>query len=412
MQKAKERLKGAYQKGKHRAGRVKRHPAGLPLMLFLALVLVSGVGLYFGLHHHTRQLTVVPNQNYLVIVKADGAQRTIPTDADTVGQLLKRLHVRLAKGDRVEPALDAKIVTDNFRVNVYRAVPVTVLDGVHRTVGSNAAATPRSMIRQAGIELFPEDEVEVRPTENFVTQQALGNRLVIQRATPVSVSFYSAAPTQLRTQSKTVGEFIKSASIKLTKDDTVKPAESTAITPNMHIAVVRNGIQTITVEEDIPAPTETILDTSLSFGSQAVRQEGSAGKQTKTYKVTIEHGDEVSRVLLQTVVTVQPVKRVIAKGNTVNIPADKQAVMAAAGISPNDYGYVDYIFSRESHWNTAAASSNGYYGLGQTNLGKLSAACPNWQSDAVCQTRLFTSYANRYGGWAGSYNFWLSHGWW
>jgi hypothetical protein len=78
--------------------------------------------------------------------------------------------------------------------------------------------------------------------------------------------------------------------------------------------------------------------------------------------------------------------------------------MAAAGISPDDYAYVDYVFSRESHWNAAAMNAGGCGGLGQAcPAGKLAAVCPGWQSDPVCQTRFFTGYAvGRYGSWAGA----------
>ncbi|QQS18580.1 G5 domain-containing protein [Candidatus Saccharibacteria bacterium] len=102
----------------------------------------------------------------------------------------------------------------------------------------------------------------------------------------------------------------------------------------------------------------------------------------------MQNGEEVSRKLLQSVVTVQPVERVVAKGNTVNIPDDKQAVMVAAGISQGDFAYVDYIFSRESRWNAAATNAGGCAGLGQACPGaKVINACANWQTNAVCQTQ-------------------------
>jgi uncharacterized protein YabE (DUF348 family) len=412
MHRLKDKIQTSYHLGKTHAHRFYRHPASLPLVLFFVLVAIGLLLMQFGLKHNAEQLTITPNENFIVLLRADGVQRTVPTNAHTVGELLEKTHVTLGKGDRVEPAESAPITVDNFLVNVYRAAPLTVIDGANIITAFNAGATPRSMVTQAGVQLYPEDIVVFAPTDNFVTQHGIGNRVVIDRAMPVTVSLYSSEPFVVRTHAKTVGDWIAAARVKITKDDTVKPSTATPITPGMQIAVVRNGIHTVTTNEVIPAPVRTIIDSSLSFGSQAVRQEGSAGKQTKTYQVVVENGEEVSRKLLQTVITVQPVQRIVAKGNTVNIPADKQAVMAAAGINPNDYPYVDYVFSRESHWNASAVSSNGYYGLGQTSLTNLTSACPNWQSDPVCQTKFFTRYAGRYGGWEGSYNAWLRQGWW
>jgi uncharacterized protein YabE (DUF348 family) len=413
MERLKKVARVSLENGKAGAKRVHRHPAGLPLVLFAALIVLSSAMLAFGLRHKARQLTVTPNSNFIVIVKADGARRTVPTDADTVGQLLDKLGVSLGKGDRVEPAQDAPITGDNFLVNVYRAAPVMVQDGATIVNGQTAAATPRGMAEQVGVAVYPEDVVTAHPADNLVKDAALANRIIIDRALPVQVSLYGNTPVTVRTHAKTVADWVKSANVALTKDDTVKPAPNTPVTAGMQIAVVRNGISTVTVEEVIPAPMQNVIDMSLSFGSQAVRQEGSPGKATITYEVNVQHGDEVSRKLLQRVVTVQPVTRIVAKGKTVNIPSDKVAVMQAAGVSPSDYAYVDYVFSRESHWNAAAVNGGGCTGLGQACPGsKLAAACPSWQTDAVCQTRFFTGYANRYGGWAGAYNAWITKGWW
>lgn len=411
MQRAKHIVRQSYHRGKAGAKRIHRHPVGLPLVLFIALVITSGVLLAFGLRQNARQLTVTPNENFIVILKADGVQRTLPTDAETVGDFLKKLQIRLHRGDTVEPALSAPITTDNLLVNVYRAVPVAVNDDGKSRVVHTAAVTPRSILAASGATVYGEDDVKMQ-LDSRLLSGGLGRQVVVARSKQVALALYGQ-PMQVRTRALTVRALLHEKSITVKPDDTVKPGMEMPITPGMQVAVVRNGIQVITVTEDIAAPVKNIVDASLSFGSQAVRQEGSPGKKVQTYEINIQKGEEVSRRLLQSVVTAQPVERIVAKGNTVNIPGDKQSVMAAAGINPGDYAYVDYIFSRESRWNAAAASANGYYGLGQTSLGKLSAACPNWQSDPVCQTRLFTGYAtSRYGSWEGAYNFWLGHHWW
>lgn len=393
------------------ARKLHRHPVGLSILVFAALVLVSGGLLYIGLRKSPERLAVTPNDNFIVILHADGAERTLPTDAETVGELLQRLDIRLQRGDTVEPAANATIATDNFLVNVYRSVPVAINDDGKERVVHTAAVTPRSIVAASGTTLYGEDEARIELVGE-VMSGGLGRQVVIERSKPILLTLYGQA-LQTRTRALTVQDLLREKSITLKPDDTVKPAADTPVTADMQISVVRNGVQVITVTEDIAAPVKTVVDASLSFGSQAVRQEGSPGKKVQTYEINVQGGEEVSRRLLQSVVTVQPVERIVAKGNTVNIPADKQSVMAAAGISPGDYAYVDYIFSRESRWNAAAVSPNGYYGLGQTSLARLSAACPNWQSDPVCQTRLFTSYATgRYGSWEGAYNFWLSRHWW
>ena len=109
----------------------------------------------------------------------------------------------------------------------------------------------------------------------------------------------------------------------------------------------------------------------------------------------------------------QPVKQVEVVGTKVSLPAGShEDWMAAAGLSPSDYGYANFIFTKESGWRTTATNGT-YYGLGQTSLSKLSSVCPNWQADPVCQIKVFNGYAvGRYGSWAGAYNAWQAKGWW
>lgn len=387
-------------------------PHGPAVALFVVLTFVAALTLAVVFWYKPHRLMIQPNEKFIAIVKHDGIEQKVPTDARTVGDLLQRLNITISENDRVEPAVTEPVDSDNLLINVYRSAPVAIIDGPKQTLVNTAAATPRSLVMSSGMELYPEDTVRAGLTSNFLLQHSLGYRTIISRSTPLHLKLYGQ-PLDLRTQAETVGGLLKEKNVKLTKDDTVTPGLKTPLAANMTVSVVRNGIQTVTYEETVPAPTETIMDSSLSFGSSAVRQEGVPGKVSNTYEIKVENGVEISRRLLQSVKISDPVPRIVAKGNTVNIPANKQAVLAAAGVSPSDYGYVDFIFTKESRWNAAALNSRGCAGLGQACPGsKLAAVCPNWQSDPVCQTKWFSGYAQRYGGWAGAYNAWVSKHWW
>lgn len=85
--------------------------------------------------------------------------------------------------------------------------------------------------------------------------------------------------------------------------------------------------------------------------------------------------------------------------------------MAEAGIAPSDYGYVDYIISRESGWSpTAQNASSGAAGLPQA-LPYSKTGCA-W-GDAICQLQWANNYAvSRYGSWYNAYLFWSVNHWW
>ena len=85
--------------------------------------------------------------------------------------------------------------------------------------------------------------------------------------------------------------------------------------------------------------------------------------------------------------------------------------MAAAGIASSDWGYVDYIVSRESGWNPNATNSgSGACGLVQALP---CSKVPGNGYDPVDNLRWANGYAvGRYGSWAAAQAFWSSNNWW
>jgi uncharacterized protein YabE (DUF348 family) len=329
----------------------------------------------------------------------------------TVGDLLGKLpSLKLIDQDVVEPDKDTPIVEDNFRINVYRARPVTIIDSGLKTVTLTAQKSPRVVAQTAGINVYPEDTVVFQ--QGDIHQNILGEKVVIDRATPVSLNLYGTALT-IRTHAKTVAELLKEKQIKPAQGDTLQPDISTPLVANTQVFLARFGTQISTVEEAIPAPVQYVSDASLSLGATAVRQSGSAGKKVVTYQIHTTNGKETSREVLQEVVTVQPVTQIVARGTVVDIAGDKSAIMAAAGISPEDYGYANYIISHESGWRPNASNPSGAYGLCQALPGsKMASAGGDWATNPVTQLRWCSGYAQKFGGWAGAYNYWISHHYW
>lgn len=87
------------------------------------------------------------------------------------------------------------------------------------------------------------------------------------------------------------------------------------------------------------------------------------------------------------------------------LPAVSSGPVAGCG----DNSYANFIYSHESGCRTTAMSPNGCYGIGQACPASKIAYCG---ADYACQNAFFTAYAGKYGGWAGAYAFWVSHGWW
>lgn len=403
-----------------------RHPFMVPAV---TLVLLSIVTLFciiwFGSQTrgagepHTVQLTVA------------GQKETIPTRAVNVRDLLKRLDIELHEGDVVEPALDTRITSDEFRVNVYRAKPVTIIDGDERIQAFSAATTPRSIAAQAGVNVFPEDAIEYADAQDAIREQVLGANLIIDRATPVQFFLYGTSTT-VRTHATTVGDLLTEKGIVLAATDTVSPAANTPIKRDIEIQINRQGTKTATETEEIAFEIEYIDDDSLSFGTIAVRQEGSPGSKLITYQIELENSVEVGRKKVQELINKQPVKRIVARGKAISIPADRTQIMASAGMTPDEYPYAQYIINHENglwcptRWQGQFHCPPYYepihspndpsigYGLCQsTPANKMATFGEDWKTNVVTQMKWCDDYAiRRYGSWAGAYEFWTANRWW
>lgn len=389
----------------HGKEHVRRRPYILPILgLLLGGSIVAAVVFAHG--GHTLQ-----SSDLHIVYLSDGTKRqTLDTNAKTVGELINRLPLHLIPQDVVEPSRSTKIVEDNFRVNVYRARPVTVIVNGQKIVTITAQKSARVVAVEAGAKIYPEDGVSFGV--GTLKENILGEKVIIAPSTPLYLNLYGT-PLSTRTQATSVEGLLQEKHIKLGKGDKVKPALDTPITPHLQVFVTRKGVKITSVEETIPAPTQIIPDASLSLGASVVRQVGSPGKRAVTYELVIKNGKVVGKKIIQQAIIQDAIPQIIARGTVVQVNGDKTSLMAAAGISGGDYGYVNYVISHESNWNPAAYNGGGCAGLGQACPGgKLAYACPGWQNNPVCQLRYFTNYASKYGGWGGAYSYWVSHGYW
>lgn len=350
----------------------------------------------------------------LIQIYDRGQERTIVTASRTVGEALQAAGVVVdAERDVVEPALQTELVSTKYQVNIYRARPVTVIDGQRRVRVTTAQQTPALIARAAGIVVYPGDVVDMTTTGNVVLVGA-DTVVAIQRATPVRLQLYGAAVT-VRTMARTVGDLLREKGVTLGANDTVSVPLTAPITTDMSIAVWRNGKQTVVIEEEVTPPTETIRDANRPTGFREVKEAGEPGQRKVTYEIEMRDGKEVSRKEIASIVMKEPKKRVEVVGTKIDLPpGSHQDWMAAAGIPSEHWGIVNYLVQRESGWRVNARNaSSGAYGLPQALPGrKMASAGADWETNPITQLKWMNGYVNgRYGGWQGAYEFWQRNHW-
>ena len=395
------------------------------LLLLLVIATVLALGIVFrgrqtfaeaegDLISDAVEETEVTESEHYINIYDSGTHLTVRSDATTVREVLERAEIKYTDSDNVEPGLDEEIDGREYNINIYRARRVLVLDGNEKHYANTAKMVPEDIAEVAGVELKDKDIVRLVHYDDILETGMLSAFQVV-RAKTVKLDYYGKKTT-LRTQAKTVEEFLNEQNISTDKEKNwVSMPLEQALASTNEISVYLQGKQTITVDETIPFSERVNYDYDLTWGQEKITQPGQNGQKTVTYEIDMRDGVEISREYVSEIVTREAIEQIKSVGRKATLPpGSHEDWMAAAGIDSSDYGYVNYIISHESGWRPYAVSSNGYYGLYQTNQARLIAACgEGWMNDPVCQLRSATSYATgRYGSWAGAYQFWVSHNWW
>lgn len=290
---------------------------------------------------------------HLITIHDGEKDQSIVTDKQTLREVFKKTGTVLDKNDIVEPGLDEPLVAPSYQVNIYRARPVTVVDGSRRVAVMTAYQTPEQITEQAGITLHDQDQTSLTLSDNLL-KDGSNLQLVINRATPVKLVLFGKTDT-VYTRSTTVKEFLKEKHIMLGKKDTISVNPDGLVKANMTIEIWHNGSQRATTEESIPAPIETIQDTNQPVGYEKITKQGQAGKKMVTYDIIMKNGREISRKKVGEVVVTQPTKTVKIVGAKPSFGGDFAAALAKLRSCEGGY----------TSWNSAGP----YYGAYQFDQG-------------------------------------------
>ena len=316
------------------------------VVIFMIVSRVSAVG------------AVPTGDGRLVTIHDKGTESVILTEAATIGDALKEAGIVFDDKDTVEPQASEKLVASEYQVNIYRARPVIVVDGVVKQKVITAYQTGPQIAKSAGITLYDEDTTTLTRSDNLVSDGA-SLRLTIDRATPFTLTLYGKT-TDARTQGTTVGDMLKEKGITLGKDDRVSVDQSAAVTAGAIIRVWREGKQTITVDEPVAFGTQQIQDGDQYVGYRAVKTAGQAGSRSVTYEVLIQNGQEVGRTEIASITTVEPVKQIEIIGakyrGAYTTPTENEVItwnfLIANGFSREQTAGIMGNLMQEHHFNT------------------------------------------------------------
>lgn len=382
---------------------MKTFERGLALLLaFTALTALAA----------TYQVTLTP-----VTLTVDGEQRAIRTHQPSVGLLLSDLGIALRSEDHLMPGLDAPIepamtirieharpviiASDGvervryvhdagpadllaqegivlsaqdtysvrspfigdphdtlFRIEVQRAVPVTLEAGALRTLFYTHAATVGETLLESGVLLYRADRIF--PVSETPVQSGMHIRL--ERSVPVAIHV-DGHVLQTRTHRNRVGEVLADMGVLLNGQDYTLPATNANIGDGVDVRVIRVA-ETVIVEQS-PIPFETIWrpDGNMELDTQGLLQEGVPGVLERRRRVRYENGEIVDRHVEGESVVLAPKNRVMGYGTMVVV----RRIDTPNG--PLEYWRKFRMLATSYSASTAGVSpSNPHYGFTATGI--------------------------------------------
>lgn len=298
------------------------------IVIASSIALVAMIGSLFASNAFAADSTA-NNDERLVTVHDGDSEVTIVTRAATVNAALEQANIAVNPADIVEPARTETLVAQSYQINVFRARPIVVIDGVQSIRVMTAEQSPRQIVKAAGLTLYDEDTTVLERVDDVLSGGGAGLKLTIDRATVFTLTLYGKT-FEARSQATSIGGLLKEKGIALGKDDGVSPSKSTTLITGMDVRIWRNGKQTITVEEVIVKPIEEVKDTSLDIGIRQVKTGGVDGKKNVTYEIETKDGVEISRTVIASVTTLEPIKEVVTVGakykGSYTTPSENQTI--------------------------------------------------------------------------------------
>lgn len=223
------------------------------LVIFVAtFLIVRNTAMTFA---RTEDGVFFESDEHFVTFYDNGEKLIVKTKAETVAEALEKARYVVNDGDIVEPSLETKIDSNNFFINIHRARPVAVKDGVVSKYLMTASFDAKTIAREAGFTVYDGDVIDFVQNRNFLEAGAM--------------SYYE---------------------------------------------ITRNGGREVTEEVEIPFKEEIIKDYNMTPGQREVRQLGEVGLKHDVYNVLYVDNKEVSREFVSSTVVREPATKIVAVG--------------------------------------------------------------------------------------------------
>ncbi|MFB1083479.1 ubiquitin-like domain-containing protein [Jeotgalibacillus sp. JSM ZJ347] len=243
-----------------------------------------------------------------VTLSLNGEEQLVRTNAATVEDIFAELEMDLHSEDYLYPSGDTEIYHD-MTVRWRPAKQVSFdLGGETQKIMTNAQ-TVGEFLRKEQLDVSDVDKLSHAMNESIEEDMTLS----LEKAFAWTL-VNGTEHEEVWSTSITVADFLNQHEIKLDQDDRVEPSEDTMLTEGATVKIVHVDKVTDVVEETKDFSVEQKEDNTLAEGTEKVVQEGEEGLIEKTYEVVKENGKEVSRDLKEEKTVKESKNKVVAVG--------------------------------------------------------------------------------------------------
>lgn len=313
--------------------------------------------------------SVVGTVETRIAFKIDGKTKNIVSTQNTIGGSLTQNGIGLGKFDITEPALDTYLSGKSIDVQVVRALPVLISDNGQSWAATSAYTEPHDILKQLGVEIFPEDRVSAELILDPATVGAVGQEVIIRRA-PVYTIYVDDTTITTRSWAPTIGEMLTEKGITLGVNDIVEPVKTTLLAGVLEVTITR--INYADTEETVAIPYQTIeqKDYNMYQGKSAVTQTGANGSKKQNFHIVYRNGIEVERTVTATEILQAAQNKIISIGVKPYSHSDLWNIMLQAqakyGVDPSA---MYNVMICESGGNVNSGAGRAYQGLFQWDGG-------------------------------------------
>ncbi len=176
------------------------------------------------------------------------------------------------------------------------------------------AKTVGEFVEQSKIELNQDDKIYPERDVKLVG----GTRIMIQKSIPIKIEV-DGGKIEKNIFGRTVREAVRESGVKLNPSDQVEPALDSLIYNDLKIVITRIEHKEIVETEKIDFETVEKKDKDLRWRTKKVKQKGEKGEREIRYLVTYKNGEEVKRKKLSSKVIKKPVPEIVVVGTKIKV---------------------------------------------------------------------------------------------